>query len=144
MYPDEVVGMVLLDSPTKSFVDWLRVRDPKDEFTLQRHPDWPEANGIMPTFDELREGGLLPNVPIVVVTAARPPDGKDDKADIRRMWLASHEELAKSLPQGRHVITEKSGHGIHVEQPELVIDLIREVVEQVRHSWKVELPNSGS
>ena len=38
-----------------------------------------------------------------------------------------------TLPQGRHVVTERSGHGIQVDQPELVVDLIREVVEKARH-----------
>ena len=36
------------------------------------------------------------------------------------------------LPNARHVIAEESGHGVHVEQPELVIEAIRQVVEAVR------------
>lgn len=138
MYPDEVAGMVLLDSPTAKFVDWMRTHHPDKEFTLMRHDQWPEANGILPTFDELRNGGPLPDVPVVVVTAARPSEkkdlSKDFKVEMLAVWKAEHEALANSLVQGRHVITEKSGHGIQVEQPELVVDLIREVVEQTRNS----------
>jgi len=41
-------------------------------------------------------------------------------------------ELAVLSPRGRHIIAEECGHYIQVDQPELVIDAIREVVEAVR------------
>ncbi len=68
MYPGEVAGMVLLDSPTEKFANWVKMYYPKEDFTRTHHSDWPEANGILPTFDELRAGGPQPNVPVVVVT----------------------------------------------------------------------------
>ena len=51
MYPEEVVGIVLLDSPTKKFVDWIRTNHPEEDITLKHHPEWPEGMGILPTFD---------------------------------------------------------------------------------------------
>jgi pimeloyl-ACP methyl ester carboxylesterase len=137
VYPDEVAGMVVLDSPTREFLDWIRANYPEEDITLKHHPDWPEGVGILPTFDELLSGGPLPNVPTVVVTAARPLHEETGfKAELRPVWIAAHEELAKQLPQGRHVITEKSGHGIQVEQPELVVELIRDLVEQARREGR--------
>jgi pimeloyl-ACP methyl ester carboxylesterase len=41
-------------------------------------------------------------------------------------------ELASFSTQGQQVIATKSGHLIHYNQPELVIDAIRTLVEQVR------------
>lgn len=39
-------------------------------------------------------------------------------------------------PQGVHIIADKSGHVIQLDDPELVIDVIRQVVEKVRcHSF---------
>lgn len=131
MYPGEVAGMVLLDSPTEEFVAWLKTYDPKDDITRVHHSDWPEANGILATFVELHEGGPQPDVPVVVVTCARPTTDPK-KFEMLKHWTAWHEELASQYRQGRHVVTEKSGHGIQVEQPDLVIDLIREVVERAR------------
>jgi pimeloyl-ACP methyl ester carboxylesterase len=43
----------------------------------------------------------------------------------------AQERLAKLVPHEKH-ITTNSGHEIHKEQPQLVIDAIREVVEAVR------------
>jgi len=42
------------------------------------------------------------------------------------------EGQVRRSPRGKQVIAEKSGHGIHQEQPELVVDAIRQVVEKVK------------
>jgi pimeloyl-ACP methyl ester carboxylesterase len=41
--------------------------------------------------------------------------------------------LAALVPDARHVIATDSGHYIQLEQPALVIEAIRQVVEGVRH-----------
>ena len=43
-----------------------------------------------------------------------------------------HIELAAQSSRGKRVVAEKSGHYIQLEQPELVLDAIREVVEAAR------------
>jgi pimeloyl-ACP methyl ester carboxylesterase len=43
-----------------------------------------------------------------------------------------HHHWVSKLPQGRHVLAEKSGHAIQIDQPDLVVGLIQEIVEQVR------------
>ena len=45
--------------------------------------------------------------------------------------------LAKLVPDAKHITNTNSGHEIHKEQPQLVIDSIRQVVDAVRSgSWK--------
>jgi pimeloyl-ACP methyl ester carboxylesterase len=46
--------------------------------------------------------------------------------------LGAQERLAKLVPNGKHITKTNSGHEIHKEQPQIVIDAIREVVEAVR------------
>jgi pimeloyl-ACP methyl ester carboxylesterase len=41
-------------------------------------------------------------------------------------------ELAQHSPSGKYMIAEKSGHKIHIDQPELVVEVIRQVVEVAR------------
>jgi hypothetical protein len=48
--------------------------------------------------------------------------------------LQFHKSWVESMPQGQLVITERSGHGIPWEEPELIIDVIRKVVAGVRGS----------
>ena len=44
----------------------------------------------------------------------------------------AQEKLAQLVPNAKHVTNTNSGHEIHKEQSQLVIDSIREVVEAVR------------
>src|SRR5262245_19708432 len=48
-------------------------------------------------------------------------------------WRESQARLAALLPDARLMIATDSGHYIHLEQPALVIEAIRQVVEGVRH-----------
>ena len=41
-------------------------------------------------------------------------------------------ELAAQSSNGKRIVAEKSGHLIQIDQPELVIDAIRQVVEAAR------------
>jgi len=50
---------------------------------------------------------------------------------VRRSFVAQ-EKLAKLVPNAKHITNTNSGHEIHKEQPQLVIDSIREVVDAVR------------
>lgn len=47
------------------------------------------------------------------------------------IYNANQEELASLSPRGKRIIVEDSGHFIQLDKPELVIDAIREVFEQV-------------
>jgi hypothetical protein len=46
--------------------------------------------------------------------------------------LPAQAELAAAVPGSKHIINTDSGHEIHKDQPQLVLDSIREVVEAVR------------
>jgi pimeloyl-ACP methyl ester carboxylesterase len=80
----------------------------------------------------LRRSPLRP-MPLVVLTRGHPepappwwPIEEDE-----RLWLQLQRELVQLVPGSRHVITQ-SGHNIPEEQPELVLDAIRDVVLAVR------------
>ena len=55
----------------------------------------------------------------------------------------AQERLTKLVPNEKHITNTNSGHEIHKEQPQLVIDAIREVVEAVRNR-RLALSNSQS
>jgi hypothetical protein len=40
--------------------------------------------------------------------------------------------LAELVPDAKHITNTNSGHNINIEQPQLVIDSVREVVDAVR------------
>jgi pimeloyl-ACP methyl ester carboxylesterase len=46
--------------------------------------------------------------------------------------LARHEAMARLSGRGKHIIASKSGHWIPVDQPELVVESIRQVIKAAR------------
>jgi pimeloyl-ACP methyl ester carboxylesterase len=64
----------------------------------------------------------IADLPLVVMSSA------DQPANI----LAVHEVLAQMSTRGRHVVAANSGHWIQLDEPALVVDTIREVVEIAR------------
>ena len=75
------------------------------------------------------------NIPVTILTAVRvtnieaqDPRRKED-LDI---WLNLHRSWLKDAPQTRHIVTEKSGHSIHHDEPQLVIEEIKKLIENVK------------
>jgi pimeloyl-ACP methyl ester carboxylesterase len=143
-YPDEVAGLVLVDAAHEDYYDRLRALLTPVQWTAFTAP--PPALADDPVFERLdidastsamREAAAaspLRPLPLVVLTHGRPfdwPPGVPTAA-VEALWLPLQEELAALVPGGRLVVTEQSGHFIPGDQPELVIDAIRQVVEAVR------------
>jgi pimeloyl-ACP methyl ester carboxylesterase len=81
----------------------------------------------------LRRSPLRP-MPLVVLAHGRPepsPPGWPGE-EVERLWQQLQRELAQLVPGGRLVIATQSGHNIQDDQPELVLDAIRDVVLAVR------------
>jgi pimeloyl-ACP methyl ester carboxylesterase len=55
-------------------------------------------------------------------------------AQLEPAWAAAQARLAALVPDARYVLAAESGHYIQLDQPELVIDAIRDVVAAVRES----------
>lgn len=74
-------------------------------------------SAVPATVTEMHDAEPLGDLPVVVVTPA--------KAD-------PVEDLAKFGPQSREVIAEDSQHWVHLDEPELVVDIIEEMVAVAR------------
>jgi pimeloyl-ACP methyl ester carboxylesterase len=78
-------------------------------------------------------------IPLIVLTAVdqfaalerRVPH--EDVEHLKAVVSELQAELSALSPNGRQVMVQGSGHYIQVDQPQVVIDAIREVVEAVRH-----------
>ncbi len=89
-------------------------------------PDYPAA------VREVRAAPALPRgLPAVVLTSDHPWDLAVGGGSTWPAWLAAQQQLAAEL-HARHITDTDSGHGIAVEQPRLVTDAVRDVVERVR------------
>jgi pimeloyl-ACP methyl ester carboxylesterase len=84
------------------------------------------------TRQALRRSPLRP-MPLVVLAHGHPEDpGAPFVEQDERLWRQLQRELAHLVPGGRLVVATNSGHDIQHQQPELVLDAIRDVVSAVR------------
>lgn len=81
----------------------------------------------------------LGDIPVVVITRGTPfsaeadvPEGLEE--DVEAAWGSMQEDLATISTNARRVVADGSGHFIHLERPDLVIDAVRHVLEQATDS----------
>ncbi len=78
----------------------------------------------------------LGDLPLIVVSRGHweplPGVSTAENEQAWQAWQTMQAELATLSANGRQVIAEQSGHFIQLEQPELVIDAIREVAQTPR------------
>jgi hypothetical protein len=66
-----------------------------------------------------------------VVTGTRAGQGSL-RDEVLPIWSGCHANWVQKQPQGRHVRAEASGYAVHIDRPELVIELVREVARPLR------------
>jgi pimeloyl-ACP methyl ester carboxylesterase len=131
IYPKEVVAMVLLDPSLSSFNDWLKKNQParlKDvEAQIARAPEGIRAEAA--STDASYAAAQVAKVPAgILVTLLSATEDETMPADARRVWIEKHKEWIATVPEGKHIVVEKTGHFIQAQQPKLVIDTIRQAL----------------
>jgi pimeloyl-ACP methyl ester carboxylesterase len=69
----------------------------------------------------------LPNVPIRVLTSLKLEDGLT--LEMLQDWSNSHKALGEGIDDFKHIETDKSGHYIHFDEPELVLNTLNEIID---------------
>jgi pimeloyl-ACP methyl ester carboxylesterase len=155
-WPDDVRGMVLVDALAEGLQDamtpaqWVTQRILlQGDLTesLREYPDIERFDADV-TFAQLRAAPPLRPLPLVVLSsdasigqqvldmaangqlpAGVPADFGYVTESAQRVAQA---RLAALVPGARHVKDTNSGHNIHHEQPQLVVESIRDVVNAAR------------
>ena len=98
-----------------------------------------EAPDHARTLDLLHGTAGVHAMPIVVLTSDKRFDFGAGGPETWVAWRSAHERLAKLL-NAKHISHTNSGHVIQMEQPQLVVDAIRDVVEAVRSGTRQLAP----
>jgi len=70
----------------------------------------------------------LHNKPLTVITAGKPFPGTDISDDINTYWRSYQADLVTKSLQGKQIIAEQAGHDIPYDQPEIIVDAVREMI----------------
>lgn len=162
-YPNEVAGMVLVDPASEAFQAGLKRMKAYDTWkatrtggrlslTTDQLAQYPELERLDydRSFDQVRTAKPLRPMPMVLLSSDHsvqkalepliaagklPPGIPTDFGTITdKAWKEGQDHDSQLVPNIKRVTKTDSGHNIQIEQPQLVIDAIREVVDAVRKS----------
>jgi pimeloyl-ACP methyl ester carboxylesterase len=154
-YPDEVVGMVLVDALAENVRSELTPEQWKlyVNFGFEQPPPGLEKYKAIETLDEdksfdqmqtAKAASPLRQMPLAVLTQGQPfdlspwqPLPADFPGALDKAWHAAQDAQAKLVSGSKHTIATQSSHYIQIQEPKLVIDAIHDVVNAVRDpsSW---------
>lgn len=155
-HPQEVAGMVLVDILSDGLRDamtpqqwetWKRVNARKAT-DIAEYPDL-ERIEFDASLDQVKMAAPIPPMPLLVLSADAlygpalpslieggelPPDTPLDFGYvIDSANRIAQAKLATLVPGAKHITATHSGHNMMIDQPQLVTDSIREVVDAVRN-----------
>jgi pimeloyl-ACP methyl ester carboxylesterase len=149
-YPKEVVGLVLVDALSEKVRSGLTPEQWKFyvNFGFTRPPPGLEkykqietldVNASLDQMEKAAAAEPLRSLPLIVLTQGQPfdlspwhPLPADFPGALNRAWHAAQDSLATLTPNAKHTIATKSAHYIQIQEPQLVIDAIKQVVAAVR------------
>lgn len=92
-----------------------------------------EYRAMGQSISKLLHAPRLSDIPLVVISRGLREWPEDKDGDLRESnWRHQQEELARLSRQGTHIFASKSGHQIHLQEPQLVADNIRRLVMETR------------
>ena len=92
---------------------------------------------IVTTLAQVRAVKSLDNIPLVVLSHADPAKMWSDlplelAANLDKVWLDLQKEYVSLSTDSSLILAEHSGHFIHQDEPQVVIDAILKLVDKAR------------
>lgn len=147
LYPKEVAGLVIVEGTHEQQVKRWGMIDSSYppafraffDSVLKAKPPGAEAGEIRETVRIQTAGSVdgltpLPDIPIAVLTSMKS-DSTSKFVNVsprgHEAWREMHDEWFRRSRNGLHIQTTHSGHDMQHDEPQLVIDAIRFVLERV-------------
>jgi pimeloyl-ACP methyl ester carboxylesterase len=99
-----------------------------------------EAKNFESICDEIRRGGDMPDVPLIVLTGMDIDPFRAmfateaSQRQLNDIKLAINRAIATSVPYGEHRVLENAAHAtFHVDRPDAVVQAIRDLLDRVHN-----------
>jgi CubicO group peptidase (beta-lactamase class C family)/pimeloyl-ACP methyl ester carboxylesterase len=150
-YPSEVVGMVLVDALSEKVRSALTPEQwklyvnfgftkPTPGLEKYKEIETLDVNASLDQVEKAANAEPLRPIPLFVLTQGQPfdlspwqPLPADFPGALNKAWHAAQDSLTILAQKAKHTVATKSSHYIQLQEPHLVIDAIKEVVEAVRN-----------
>jgi len=77
------------------------------------------------SYAQVRAAKVPQGIPVTLLTATEDPSMS---AEGKKLWIEKHKEWLATVPGSKHVVVTGAAHFIQAQQPALVIDTIKQVV----------------
>ncbi|MFM2017279.1 MAG: hypothetical protein RL007_935 [Bacteroidota bacterium] len=132
-HPDKVKALLFIDPNHEKFGEYASMSQAHEDTLVQLFAAENmtgaamEAGALIENRSFLTQLTNLPNVPVTVITSIKTDDEMTalSVAD----WSLAHESLGTGITSFTHIKTDKSGHFIYLEEPNLVINCIRKLLK---------------
>jgi pimeloyl-ACP methyl ester carboxylesterase len=158
-HPPMVAGLVLLEPPALGFIAgdaFPDLREMADRMTREFQTAAAAAAGSESFLDRQRAGyfrmlasehGALFEetarqfvrnharsiVPLIVVGSGRPnPAFGERAAEFQEFWIRQNRVLAEESVRGRFVLVEDSGHFLHLDAPDRIVEILQQEIDRIR------------
>ena len=140
-HSNQVAGMVLVDSSHEEQIRRFTALSTGASVTPPARAtppggQQPEPLPVPALIETLSKKPWHGTIPLVVLTRGRtPPPSDDPNAEARnRIWLELQRDWATRSSNARQIVASNSGHFIQNDEPTLVIDAVRWVLDEVVRS----------
>jgi pimeloyl-ACP methyl ester carboxylesterase len=159
LYPDLVAGAVLLDPAPLGFITGERfpelyqmaeqetagllavaenargATDPEEKARASYFQTLASEHAMMmaDSADQVTAIESFGETPLIVLASGEPNPTFGDSAEaFQQFWNEQSQALATKSANGAYILAEESGHHLYADVPDLVLDAIRQVVQEAR------------
>ena len=132
--PTQVAGLLFVDPTHENFNQLTQsMEDQVYDLAVAAYGassgDATEARQLIEDLQYTSTLPNLPDIPVIVLTSMKEDDASKTAEAFyhktRQDWYNAHELLGKGVTDFTHIATTKSGHYIHQEEPELLLNNLK-------------------
>ncbi len=152
--PEHVSGLILVDASHEEQHDRLDIKIPRggnaanivmlstshrDAFLGQQDQILrerafrmasDELSAMFRSSQQVKRYKALPEIPLIVLSRGKAEWHENEQAKKRETkWIRMQQDLTRLSPISQHVFANYSGHDIHKEQPDSIIDAINNAIQ---------------
>ncbi|MBY0598063.1 alpha/beta fold hydrolase [Bacillus bingmayongensis] len=130
-YPEEVAAVILLDSCHE---DQNKIMPPLfteemrsiyfDQFSVEG-----SLNEIQDSLEQISKANSLGDIPLTVVSAGLQSYHTTESF---AAWNLFQRDLTHLSTKRKHIIVEDAGHLLHIDQPQVIIDIIKDTLKEIK------------
>jgi pimeloyl-ACP methyl ester carboxylesterase len=157
LYPEEVAGLILVDTTITYPDGWIALATAYPTYSPEEAPGItqnrmseadiyatmspnraPDALDMNASSEQVRQAGSLGDLPLIVISQSPGPDdwiGLDPVVGqtYAATMLKLQADLATLSSKGVFMIAKTSDHFISLQEPQIIIDAITQMVEEIRN-----------